>query len=111
MDGTISPTYGEHKEGMDISYNGQWGYHPLVVSLHNTREPLYVINRPGNVPSHLGSALWIDKSLDLVCGVFKKVQLRGDTDFSLTSHFDKWDERCTFIFGVDAMANLGQNSQ
>ena len=106
VDGTISPTYGEHKEGMDISYNGQWGYHPLVVSLHNTREPLYVINRPGNAPSHLGSARWIDKSLDLVCGVFKKVQLRGDTDFSLTSHFDKWDERCTFIFGVDAMANL-----
>ena len=106
VDGTLSPTYGEHKEGMDISYDGQWGYHPLVVSLHNTREPLYVINRPGNAPSHLGSARWIDKSLDLVCDVFKKVQLRGDTDFSLTSHFDKWDERCTFIFGVDAMANL-----
>jgi hypothetical protein len=34
------------------------------------------------------------------------VQLRGDTDFSLTAHLDKWDERCTFIFGVDAMANL-----
>jgi len=106
VDGTISPTYGEHKEGMDISYNGQWGYHPLVVSLHNTREPLYVINRPGNAPSHLDSAQWVDKSLDLVCGHFKKVQLRGDTDFSLTEHFDKWDDRCTFIFGVDAMPNL-----
>jgi hypothetical protein len=106
VDGTISPTYGEHKEGMDISYDGQWGYHPLVVSLHNTREPLYVINRPGNAPSHLGSARWIDKSLDLVCAHFEKVQLRGDTDFSLTRHMDKWDERCTFIFGVDAMPNL-----
>ena len=106
VDGTISPTYGEHKEGMDISYDGQWGYHPLVVSLHNTREPLYVINRSGNAPSQLGSARWIDKSLDLVCDHFEKVQLRGDTDFSLTRHLDKWDERCTFIFGVDAMANL-----
>lgn len=105
-DGTLSPTYGEHKEGMDISYNGLWGYHPLVISLHNTREPLYVINRPGNAPSHLDCARWIDKSLDLVCSQFKKVQLRGDTDFSLTEHLDKWDERCTFIFGVDAMANL-----
>lgn len=106
VDGTISPTYGEHKEGMDFSYNGQWGYHPLVISLHNTREALYTINRPGNAPSHLDSAKWIDKSLDLVCDHFKKVQLRGDTDFSLTEHFDKWDERCTFIFGVDAMPNL-----
>lgn len=106
VDGTISPTFGEHKQGMDISYNGHWGYHPLVVSLHNTREPLYVVNRPGNVASHQGCAEWIDKSLDLVCAQFKKVHLRGDTDFSLTEHLDKWDERCTFIFGVDAMANL-----
>ncbi|MBC8482035.1 MAG: IS1380 family transposase [Planctomycetes bacterium] len=106
VDGTISPTYGECKQGMDISYNGLWGYHPLVVSLTNTREPLYIINRSGNAPSHLDSAEWIDKSLDLVCEVFEKVRLRGDTDFSLTSNFDKWDPRCMFVFGVDAMANL-----
>ena len=35
-DGTMAPTTGECKQGMDISYNGQWGYHPLVVSLANT---------------------------------------------------------------------------
>ena len=39
-------------------------------------------------------------------GHFQKVKLRGDTDFSLTEHLDKWDDRCTFIFGVDARANL-----
>lgn len=106
VDGTITATCGECKEGMDISYNGQWGYHPLVVSLHDTREPLYIVNRPANANSHSGSAQWIDKSLDLVCSHFKKVQLRGDTDFSLTEHFDKWDEKCKFVFGVDAMRNL-----
>jgi len=33
VDGTISETYGECKQGMDISYNGKWGYAPLIISL------------------------------------------------------------------------------
>jgi len=33
MDGTLVITNGECKQGMDISYKGTWGYHPLVISL------------------------------------------------------------------------------
>ncbi len=106
IDGLIAGTTGECKEGMDISYKGIWGYAPLVISLSKTREPLYLINRPGNAPSHLGSAKWIDRSLELVNGTFKEVWLRGDTDFSLTENFDKWDESCKFVFGIDARKNL-----
>jgi hypothetical protein len=36
-DGTLAETTGQCKEGMDIAYNGVWGYHPLVVSLANTQ--------------------------------------------------------------------------
>lgn len=38
-DGSVAPTFGECKQGMDISYDGQWGYHPLLISLANTKEP------------------------------------------------------------------------
>ena len=54
VDGTSAPTYGEKKGGMDISYKGVWGYAPLIVSLANTKEVLYVVNRPGNASSHQG---------------------------------------------------------
>jgi hypothetical protein len=61
LDGTLAPTNGECKQGMDISYNGTWGYHPLIVSLANTKEILFVKNRSGNRPSHEGAHVYIDK--------------------------------------------------
>ena len=106
VDGLIAETTGECKQGMDISYNGIWGYAPLIISLDETREALYLINRSGNAPSHLDSAQWIDRSLDLVSDMFKEVWIRGDTDFSLTTNFDKWDKRCKFVFGIDARQKL-----
>ncbi len=65
-DGTMAPTFGQCKQGMDISYTGQWGYHPLVVSLVNTGEPLFLDNRSGNRPSHEGAATRFDQAAALV---------------------------------------------
>ena len=104
--GTIAETTGECKEGMDRSHQGEWGYAPLIISLAQTREPLYLVNRSGNAPSHLDSSYWIDRSLDLMDGRFKEVWLRGDTDFSLTEHLDRWNKRCKFVLGFDARPNL-----
>jgi len=105
-DGTLAGTLGECKQGMDISYKGIWGYHPLIISLANTNEVLYLVNRSGNVPSHEGAAEWIDKAIDLVTPHCERILLRGDTDFSLTEHFDGWSERVDFVFGMDAAKGL-----
>ena len=107
-DGTLAPTRGECKDGMDIAYDGTWGYHPLLVSLANTAEPLYMVNRSGNRPSHEGAAVRFDQAIELCRGAgFRQVLLRGDTDFSQTQHLDGWDdEGVGFIFGIDAMSNL-----
>ena len=107
-DGTIAPTTGECKEGMDMSHKGEWGYHPLVVSLQNTAEPLFLVNRSGNRPSHEGAAIRFDQAIELCRRAgFKKFLLRGDTDFSQTAYLDGWDEQgVRFVFGYDARANL-----
>ena len=107
LDGTIAPTTGQCKQGMGLAYNGVWGYHPLIVSLANTNEPLYLVNRPGNRPSHEGAADWADRAVALVRRSFRSVCLRGDTDFSLTRHFDRWtQDDVRFAFGYDAKENL-----
>lgn len=106
VDGTLAETLGECKGGMDISYKGIWGYAPLLVTLANTREVLYIVNRPGNTPSCKDAARWINLAVARLAKKFKKVTVRGDTDFSLTEHLDAWDEKVGFVFGYDARANL-----
>jgi hypothetical protein len=108
LDGTLVVTTGECKEGMDISYKGTWGYHPLLVSLAQTGEVLRVVNRSGNRPSHEGAAEEADQAVALCRRAgFRRIVLRGDTAFSQSEKLDGWDAgRVTFYLGFKAASNL-----
>ncbi len=108
MDGTIVETTGECKQGMDISYKGIWGYHPLVLTLAETGEVLWVVNRSGNRPSQEGAAGVADHAIDLCRRAgFRKIVLRGDTAFTQTIHLDRWNNAgVKFLFGMKAYGGL-----
>jgi Transposase DDE domain group 1 len=108
-DGTLVATDGACKRGVDLAYDGTRGYHPPVVSLANTAEPLYLVNRPGNRPSHEMAASSLDRAIRLCREAgFRSLLLRGDTDFTQTQHLDRWDDAgdIRFLFGIDARSNL-----
>ncbi len=108
VDGTLVATGAGGKQGVDIAYDGTWGYHPLIISLANTGEVLSIVNRPGNRPSHDGAAEQLDLAI-LLCrqAGFRRIYLRGDTDFTQTKQLDAWDaEGVLLLFGIDAMPNL-----
>lgn len=107
-DSTIVPIEASCKEGVGTSYLGVIGYHPLILSLAQTNEPLFIVNRSGNANSPRGATHWFDESIK-VCRAagFRKITLRGDTAFSQVKQLDRWTEadvRC--IFGIPMHSNL-----
>jgi hypothetical protein len=108
-DGSIVPSDRECTQGMDFAYDGRYGYHPLLISLANTAEPLFLFNRSGNRPSQEGADIFLDKAIAFVRRAgFRTILLRGDTKFTQTRHLDRWDEAgdIRFVFGYEAYDTL-----
>src|SRR4051794_23406197 len=93
-DGTIVETDAECKQGVDLSHDRRWGYHPLLVSLANTAEPLFLLNRSGNRPSQERAGEYLNKAIALCARAgFRQILLRGDTRIAENKDLDAWDDR------------------
>jgi len=113
-DGSIVPSNAECKHGMDFAYDGQYGYHPLLISLANTAEPLFLFNRSGNRPSQERADVFLDKAVALCRRAgFRTILMRGDTKFAQTRHLDRWDQAgdIRFIFGFEAHDSLAVKAE
>ena len=86
----------------------------MVVSLAETGEVLRLLNRSGNRPSHDQASGQVDQAIWLCLQArFRRIVLRGDTDFSQTQHLDRWRARpgVSFVFGYDAMPDLKERAE
>ena len=93
-DGTITETDAECKEGVDIDHEGKWGYHVNLVSLANTGEPLYLLNRSGNRPSQERAGEYLNKAVVLcIRAGFRKILLLADARIAENKDLDAWDEQ------------------
>ena len=107
LDPTIKPVYGASKEKADFTYTREWGYRPLLVSLAEFQEPLRLVNRPGNVHGGRAAAPFLREALALVQSRFKKLRVRGDSEFYSQETINVCEEcRAKFFFAVDSYRGL-----
>lgn len=113
IDGTILPVEGNCKEGVGATYKGVIGYHPLLVSLAQTDDPLFIVNRPGQANSCLDAAEWLDAAIHCCRSAgFKSITLRGDTAFSQSGELDRWtDDEVRCLFGYQVSPALLQKAE
>jgi hypothetical protein len=80
----------------------------LLISLANTQEVLFVVNRPARRPSYEGATARFDAAIPLCRQAgFRTIILRGDTDLTPTGERDRWDaDGVRFYLGIDALPNL-----
>ena len=97
LDSCVRPVYGDQKEGTDFTYQGSFGYHPLVISLAGTLECLRLINRSGNTTSADGSESHLRELFPMLGRRFKQVIVRGDSAFAKQAIFDACEESGHFF--------------
>lgn len=81
IDSTVYEIFGNTIENSAMSHKGIFGYHPLLMHLHNTGEMLDIYLRPGNVYTNSQAIDMIEHNIRRLAQNFDKIILLADSGF------------------------------
>ncbi|MEA2066278.1 MAG: IS1380 family transposase [Thermotogota bacterium] len=81
MDSTVYEVYGNCRENSSQSYKNTFGFHPLLLHIHNTGELLDIIFRPGSDFTSTGAAKMLEENILRLKPYFDKITLLADSGF------------------------------
>lgn len=92
LDSTIYEVYGNCKENTSSSYKHIFGYHPLLLHIHNTGELLDIIFRTGSAFTATGAEEMLRYNIQRLKPFFDEIILLADAGFFEKSVIDVCEE-------------------
>ena len=111
MDSTLYEVYGNCKEKSSKSYKGIFGYHPLLIHIHDTGELLDVVLRPGRDFTSTEAAAVLETNLRRLKPYFDEITLLADSGFyekAIVDVCEKEDLKIKFIITCELNAPIKQ---
>lgn len=81
LDSTVYEVYGNCKENSSQSYKNIFGFHPLLLHIHNTGELLDIIFRTGSAFTSTGAADMLEANILRLMPYFDEIILLADSGF------------------------------
>jgi hypothetical protein len=109
MDSTLYEVYGNCKEQSAKSYKGIFGFHPLLLHIHNTGELLDVVLRPGKDFTSRDAAATLETNLRRLTPYFDEITLLADSGFyeqAIVEVCEKDDLKIKFIITCELNAPI-----
>ncbi len=111
MDSTLYEVYGNCKEKSSKSYKSIFGYHPLLIHIHNTGELLDVVLRSGRDFTSRDAAAILEANLRRLKPYFDEIILLADSGFyekAVVDVCEQDDLKIKFIITCELNAPIKQ---
>lgn len=97
MDSSLYEVYSNCKENSSQSFKNIFGFHPLLLHIHNTGELLDIILRPGADFTSKGAAKVLEETISRLKPYFDRIILLADSGFYEKAIVDVCEKEATKI--------------